>query len=111
MSANCFAYQGRLLRLLIIGCVCQAPTWVAAVESMPDAGSLLRSMQLTPEKNESNPDIQNLISLEIAEENPPDTFEIFKLVISGNTLFPTEQLHRLVADLEGKSLTFRNSIS
>ena len=72
---------------------------------VPNAGQLLQQQQpLQPHQP------QTQVQLETAQQNTPaldqqQTIQIQQIRIVGNQSFRTEQLHALVADAEGKTLT------
>ena len=71
----------------------------------PNAGSLLRDMpasNLAPDKSQ---DIQNIDNRNDDTFKTSDAFDVSRIVIDGNTVFPTKQLHELIKSLEGKTLT------
>ena len=78
---------------------------VLAADNKPNAGGLLRDMPSSPGGNDKSQDIKGLDNPGETEISESEAFEVSKLLISGNTVFATEQLHALVKPLEGTSLT------
>ena len=86
----------------------QWPCLAHAADGVPDAGSILQEVQpaLPPEPSsgESGLKIEPEASGKLPETPP---FEVRSIRITGNTQFDTAQLHALVADSEGQSLTLQ----
>jgi hemolysin activation/secretion protein len=74
-------------------------------QSLPNAGQLLQEVPQQP-ANVPSSDL-DLKMLRPQRESVQDThrFTVKAIAITGNTLLPTERLHALVADSEGKQLT------
>ena len=91
--------------LLFCFCLLGFHTLAVAADNKPNAGGLLRDMPLSPGGNDKNQDVKGLDNPGETELSESEAFEVSKLLISGNTVFATEQLHALVKSLEGTSLT------
>jgi hemolysin activation/secretion protein len=74
-------------------------------ENKPDAGFLLRDMSISNTNSEKNQDIQNREMKNEEAYMQSDAFEVAKIIVNGNSVFSTEQLHELIKSLEGKALT------
>ena len=76
-----------------------------AADNKPNAGGILRDMPSLPGGNDKSQDIKGLGNPGEIELSESEAFEVAKLLISGNTVFATEQIHELVKSMEGTSLT------
>ncbi|WP_268944833.1 POTRA domain-containing protein [Pseudomonas sp. KNUC1026] len=80
----------------------------AYAQVTPDAGTILQQLQPTlPSSSPSS--APSLKAQPKANATLPESAPFFvkQLRITGNTIFPTDELHRLVADQEGQPLTLR----
>jgi len=78
----------------------------AAGPVAPNAGSILQQVQPPPSQAPSSNGTGLTIEQEGVGKLPPSSpFEVKTLQISGNALFGTEILHKLVADAEGQTIT------
>jgi hemolysin activation/secretion protein len=74
---------------------------------VPDAGSILRQIQPVNPPSPSSTGTGLNIEKGAADKLPSSiAFPVKTILISGNELFGTAALHSLVADMEGKNITF-----
>jgi len=94
---------GSALSLVLFGTVAHAQA--VPPTQLPNSGQLLQQVPQQP-SNVPSSDL-DLKMLRPQRERGEDTrpFMVRSIQISGNTLLPTEKLHALVADSEGKELT------
>ena len=106
-SAEHNALPLRTLKTLLAALVAAfSPPVHAAAPAAPDAGSILQQIQpvLPPAPASSGKPLA--IEEDGAARLPASApFEVKAILISGNTLFDTPTLHRLVSDAEGRTLT------
>jgi hemolysin activation/secretion protein len=79
---------------------------MSAQAATPDAGTILQQAQpLKPQEPSPNSTGLTVERAEVGNLPTSAAFDVTSIQLSGNTLFATSELHTLIADGEGKSLT------
>lgn len=102
-SVSALSYAPLVTALLLTGVAASAYAQVP-----PDAGIILQQLQPTlpspPQTPAPSLQTQPASNAALPESSP---FLVKQLLITGSSMFPVGDLHRLVADQEGKALTLR----
>jgi len=103
----CKGMRGSHGRLCLLLCVAlSASAGVANAQTIPNSGELL---QEAPRPAQAPPSSSPGLTIQQSHQSTidsGDTFLVKHIVISGNSLLPTADLHLLVASGEGKILSF-----